>query len=80
MEQENKKLKAELNRINGIQPDDNLNFLVNQIMVGNITTNNNKRVLNILNEVKLGISTLSEKLKQERNKNKKKINNYGRFS
>ena len=61
MEQELKKVKSELKRIMSIQPEDNLRFLVNQIEVGNITTSDNRRVLNILNEVNLGIKNLKDK-------------------
>lgn len=61
MEKELKEVKAELKRIMSIQPEDNLRFLVNQIEVGNITTSDNRRVLNILNEVNLGIKNLKDK-------------------
>ena len=68
---EEKKARIELDRINSIQPDDNLKFLINQISIDNIEVTDKSRVLNILNEVKLGITALTEKLNQERSKNKK---------
>lgn len=71
MEKELKEVKAELRRIMSIQPEDNLRFLVNQIEVGNITTSDNKRVLNILNEVNLGIKNLKDKNSKLINRKKK---------
>jgi len=69
--EEEKKARIELDRINGIQPDDNLSFLINQISIDNIEVTDKSRVLNILNEIKLGITALTEKLNKERSKNKK---------
>lgn len=59
---EEQKLKTELRRINGIQPEDNLAFLINQINLDNITVSDKPRVLNILNEIRLGIVVITEKL------------------
>ena len=61
MEKELQEVKRELKRIMTIQPEDNLRFLVNQIQVGNITVSEKERVLNILNEVDLGIKNLKDK-------------------
>ena len=74
MEQELKEVKAELKRIMSIQPEDNLRFLVNQIEVGNITTSDNRRVLNILNEVNLGIKNLKYKNNKLIDRKKKQVN------
>jgi hypothetical protein len=74
MEQELKEVKAELKRITSIQPEDNLRFLVNQIEVGNISTSDNKRVLNILNEVNLGIKNLKDKNNKLIDRKKKQVN------
>ena len=71
-EKELSQLKTELTRIKAIKPDDNLRFLQNQIEVGNITTSDNKRVLNILNEIDLGIKKQDDKINSLTVKNKKK--------
>lgn len=71
-EKELSQLKTELTRIKSIKPDDNLRFLQNQIEVGNITTSDTKRVLNILNEIDLGIKKQDDKINSLTVRNKKK--------
>ena len=61
-EEEYKKIKSELDLIKRTSPDDNINFLINQINVGNITTSDNDRVINILNVSQDGIKQLNKKL------------------
>lgn len=71
MKEKEKELQNELNRINEIQPDDNLRYLINQVEVGNIEVSEKDRVLNILNEVKLGITSLSDKYNKAKHELKK---------
>ena len=61
MSNEESKLRTELNRIQCIKPDENLRYLVNQIELDNIKVSEKERVLNILNEINLGIISLIEK-------------------
>jgi len=72
MEKEIKQLKAELKDIKSIQPNDNLNYLVNMISYGNITTSDDKTVLNILNRIDLGIKNLKAKNNKLIERKKKK--------
>lgn len=62
MSEEITKIKSELNRIKAIAPNDNLRYLVNQIELNNIKVSEKERVLNILNEIDLGIKNLTDKL------------------
>jgi hypothetical protein len=68
MSEEITKIKSELNRIKAIAPDDNLRYLVNQIELNNIKVSEKDRVLNILNEIDLGIKNLTDKLNSIRTK------------
>lgn len=61
-EDEYKKVKKELDSIKQIQPEDNLRFLINQIDRNNIIVGEKTKVLNILNNVNLGIKNLHKKL------------------
>jgi len=61
MSNEESKLRTELKRIQNITPDDNIRYLVNQIELDNIKVSEKERVLNILNEINLGIVSLIEK-------------------
>jgi len=61
MSNEESKLRTELKRIQNITPDDNIRYLVNQIELDNIKVSEKERVLNILNEINLGIISLIEK-------------------
>jgi hypothetical protein len=61
MSNEESKLRTELKRIQNITPDENLRYLVNQIELDNIKVSEKERVLNILNEINLGIISLIEK-------------------
>jgi hypothetical protein len=61
MSNEESKLRTELKRIQNINPDENLRYLVNQIELDNIKVSEKERVLNILNEINLGIVSLIDK-------------------
>jgi hypothetical protein len=74
-EEEYKKTKSALDLIERTYPDDNLNFLINQINVGNITTSNNDNVIKILKTANDGVKKLNQrlrfKLKKEESVNSK---------
>ena len=58
--------KAEVRRRDGIQPDDNLRYLINQVWTGNIKVEEKDRVLNILNEVRMGLVNKDETIAELR--------------
>ena len=58
--------KAEARRRDGIQPDDNLRYLINIIWTGNVEVSEKDRVLNILNEVRMGLVNKDEKIAELR--------------
>lgn len=68
MEEELKRVKAELKHIRGITPDDNLRYLINQITVGNIEVSEKDKVLVILGEVDSGILNQRDKISELQSK------------
>ncbi len=55
-------LKMQLNFIKGTAPENNTDFLINQVTCGNIKTNDNKRVLNILGHINNAIKDMKNNL------------------
>jgi len=76
-EEKYKALKAEMDLIKRTAPEDNLNYLINQINCGNLKTDGNEVVINILQTAINGIKNITKKLNKDRSthlstKNKKK--------
>lgn len=66
LKRQNSELRTEVRRRDGIQPDDNLRYLINQVWIGNIKVEEKDRVLNILNEVRMGMVNKDETIAELR--------------
>ena len=68
-------LQRELKEIKSIHPEDNLNYLSNQIRCGNLKTSGDKIVLSIIAKAIDGIKNLNKRLNKDKSKHLATKNN-----